>query len=115
MWQDIVLTDIDKLADDIYWDVDTKGINIAFIVRYRMDHQRYLKPHVDSSLYTVAVALNKPGVDFKGGGVRFVRRNCTHIPPDSGHAIMHPGFFTHRHEGLAITEGTRYILVTFIN
>jgi hypothetical protein len=41
--------------------------------RYRPDEQPDLIPHDDNSLYTVNIALNRPGVDFEGGGTRFLR------------------------------------------
>ena len=36
-----------------------------FMVRYRPDEQPFLKPHHDSSTYTINVALNKVGVDYQ--------------------------------------------------
>lgn len=32
-----------------------------------------------------------------------------------GHALMHPGILTHQHEGLPVTSGTRYIIVSFVD
>jgi len=58
--------------------------------------------------------LNTPGVDFQGGGVRFVRRNCSYVPHEAGVGLVHPGRVTHKHEGLETTAGTRYIFVTFV-
>lgn len=50
---------------------------MMFVVRYKPDEQASLRPHHDASTYSIDVALNKQGVDFQGGGVRFVRYNCT--------------------------------------
>ena len=36
-----------------------------FMVRYRPDEQPFLKPHHDSSTYTINVALNRVGVDYE--------------------------------------------------
>ena len=36
-----------------------------FIVRYRPDEQPFLRPHHDSSTYTINVALNRVGVDYE--------------------------------------------------
>ena len=36
-----------------------------FVVRYRPDEQPDLKPHHDSSTYTINVALNTPKVDYE--------------------------------------------------
>ena len=71
-----------------------------------------LKPHHDSSAYTVNLCLNN---SFEGGGCRFIRQNKTVNNKDVGSLIIHPGRITHYHEGLAITAGERYILVSFIN
>lgn len=38
-----------------------------FMVRYRPDEQPNLKPHHDSSTYTINVALNKVGLDYEVG------------------------------------------------
>ncbi|XP_066943980.1 procollagen-lysine,2-oxoglutarate 5-dioxygenase 1 isoform X2 [Macrobrachium rosenbergii] len=88
---------------------------MSFMVRYKPDEQPFLKPHHDTSTYTINVALNKPGIDFKGGGCRFVRYNCSVTDTRVGWVLMHPGRLTHLHEGLYVTEGTRYIIVTFVD
>ncbi|KAI1712024.1 procollagen-lysine,2-oxoglutarate 5-dioxygenase [Ditylenchus destructor] len=89
--------------------------NMMFVVRYRPDEQASLRPHHDASTYSIDIALNKRGVDYEGGGVRYVRYNCT-VPADQvGYSMLFPGRLTHLHEGLPTTKGTRYILVSFIN
>jgi hypothetical protein len=35
-----------------------------FVVRYKPDEQRELKPHHDTSTYTINVALNNKDTDF---------------------------------------------------
>jgi procollagen-lysine,2-oxoglutarate 5-dioxygenase, invertebrate len=44
-----------------------------FVVRYRPEEQPSLRPHHDSSTYTINLALNKAGIDYEGGGCRFIR------------------------------------------
>ena len=88
--------------------------NLDFIVKYTPDGQAFLRPHHDASTMTMVVALNRRGIDFEGGGTRFVRQNCTVFSPIGG-ATIHPGRLTHQHEGLTTTNGTRYIMVTFID
>ena len=46
---------------------------LNFVVRYRPGEQDSLKPHHDASTFTINIALNKPKIDFEGGGCRFVR------------------------------------------
>jgi hypothetical protein len=36
-----------------------------FVVRYRPDEQPSLRPHHDSSTYTINVALNRPNIDYE--------------------------------------------------
>uniref|UniRef100_A0A915DG63 procollagen-lysine 5-dioxygenase n=1 Tax=Ditylenchus dipsaci TaxID=166011 RepID=A0A915DG63_9BILA len=89
--------------------------NMMFVVRYRPDEQASLRPHHDASTYSIDIALNKRDVDYEGGGVRYIRYNCT-VPADQvGWSMLFPGRLTHLHEGLPTTKGTRYILVSFIN
>ena len=52
---------------------------------------------------------------FQGGGTRFIRQNCTVLDSSPGEALMHPGILTHHHEGLQVTAGTRYIIVSFVD
>lgn len=86
-----------------------------FVVRYRPDEQPLLRPHHDSSTYTINIALNRRGVDYEGGGCRFLRYNCSVEATEVGWMLMHPGRLTHFHEGLRTTKGTRYIMVSFID
>uniref|UniRef100_A0A8K9XXV1 procollagen-lysine 5-dioxygenase n=1 Tax=Oncorhynchus mykiss TaxID=8022 RepID=A0A8K9XXV1_ONCMY len=86
-----------------------------FVVRYRPDEQPSLRPHHDSSTFTINVALNSKGMDYQGGGCRFLRYDCNVEAPRKGWSFMHPGRLTHYHEGLPTTSGTRYIMVSFVD
>ncbi|KAL4677111.1 hypothetical protein H8958_014503 [Nasalis larvatus] len=72
-------------------------------------------PHHDASTFTINIALNRVGVDYEGGGCRFLRYNCSIRAPRKGWTLMHPGRLTHYHEGLPTTRGTRYIAVSFVD
>lgn len=62
------------------------------------------------------VVLMPDDLIFKqGGGVHFLRYNCSLIDLRKGWMLMHPGRLTHHHEGLPTTKGTRYIMVSFID
>ncbi|XP_065060867.1 procollagen-lysine,2-oxoglutarate 5-dioxygenase 1-like isoform X1 [Rhopilema esculentum] len=93
---------------------DSRAI-MNFVVKYTPNGQYFLRPHHDSSTFTINVALNRPGIDYEGGGSHFLRYNCTAPPSVRGWTLMHPGRLTHYHEGLPTTSGTRYILVSFID
>ncbi|XP_037533039.1 multifunctional procollagen lysine hydroxylase and glycosyltransferase LH3 [Nematolebias whitei] len=86
-----------------------------FVVRYRPDEQPYLRPHHDSSTFTINIALNQKNIDYEGGGCRFLRYDCKVESPRKGWSFMHPGRLTHYHEGLPTTKGTRYIMVSFVD
>jgi len=106
---------VDTYIKDVVWDIfkySTKDINISFVVKYSLCGQKELKPHHDASVYTVNLCLNN---DFEGGGCHFIKQNRTIVNKDIGSLILHPGRLTHYHKGLPITNGERYILVSFIN
>lgn len=113
-----------------------------FVVRYRPDEQPSLRPHHDSSTFTINIALNRKNIDYEvlclprhglrhnkhranfsfvfvcvcqGGGCRFLRYDCKVESPRKGWSFMHPGRLTHYHEGLPTTKGTRYIMVSFVD
>uniref|UniRef100_A0A8C4N033 Isopenicillin N synthase-like Fe(2+) 2OG dioxygenase domain-containing protein n=1 Tax=Eptatretus burgeri TaxID=7764 RepID=A0A8C4N033_EPTBU len=71
-----------------------------FVVRYKPDEQPLLRPHHDSSTFTINVSLNQVGVDYQGGGSNFIRYNCSVTDTRRGWTLLHPGRLTHFHEGL---------------
>ncbi|XP_066581047.1 procollagen-lysine,2-oxoglutarate 5-dioxygenase [Prorops nasuta] len=94
---------------------DPPRASMNFVVRYKPTEQPSLRPHHDSSTYTINVALNSAGIDYEGGGCRFIRYDCSITDTKPGWMLMHPGKLTHYHEGLQVTKGTRYIMVSFID
>jgi len=86
-----------------------------FVVRYAPHEQPELRPHHDSSTYTINVALNRPHEDYEGGGCRFIRQNCSVTNARVGWSLIHPGRLTHYHEGLRVTKGVRYIMISFVD
>lgn len=111
-WNYILHNYIAKLASKFYSNYKTKDANITFVVKYNPETQNSLEPHHDSSTYTINIALNE---EYEGGGCRFLRQDVSVTGNPSGYALIHPGKLTHYHEGLPVTKGTRYILVSFIN
>ncbi|XP_047492895.1 procollagen-lysine,2-oxoglutarate 5-dioxygenase 1-like [Penaeus chinensis] len=115
-WLWILRHYVKPLAEKVYLGYDSGARSIMnFIVRYRPEEQSLLRPHHDSSTYTINVGLNRPHIDYEGGGARFIRYNCSVINTRVGWGLMHPGRLTHYHEGLRTTSGTRYIMVSFID
>eukprot|EP00051_Salpingoeca_urceolata_P005942 m.79044 g.79044 ORF g.79044 m.79044 type:complete len:548 (+) comp14610_c0_seq2:186-1829(+) len=116
MWKTMLRRFLTPVTSHFYTGYQIKGLRtLDFIVRYRPGGQTFLKPHLDSSTVTINLALNQGGVDFHGGGTRFIRQNCTAKDLPSGWGALFPGALTHYHEGLPLINGTRYLLVSFID
>jgi hypothetical protein len=115
-WLELLKMYVVPVAEKLFPGYYSKGVAIMnFVVRYHPDAQYYLRPHHDASTYTINVALSRPGIDHWGGGCRFLRYNCSVVDTKLGWALMHPGRLTHYHEGLPTVNGTRYIMVSFID
>jgi predicted 2-oxoglutarate/Fe(II)-dependent dioxygenase YbiX len=65
--------------------------------------------HHDRCDVTANLALSKR-TDYKGGGTMLVDIDRV-IRLEKGEVLLHPGSMVHG--GMDITEGTRYLLVTF--
>ncbi|KAL4635866.1 procollagen-lysine,2-oxoglutarate 5-dioxygenase 2-like [Arapaima gigas] len=115
-WLHFIREYISPVATKVFSGYSTKSYALMnFVAKYSADRLANLKPHHDTSTFTINIALNRKGVDFQGGGCRFHRYNCTVEAPRKGWSLMHPGTLTHLHEGLPTTNGTRYIAVSFID
>ena len=82
-----------------------------FLARYHPYAQYHLALHHDMSQITTVVTLNE---DFEGGGTYFSKQR-TKLKGLKGHVSIHPGQITHRHGGLPVEAGQRYIIVSFCN
>uniref|UniRef100_A0A8C1V094 Procollagen-lysine,2-oxoglutarate 5-dioxygenase 1 n=1 Tax=Cyprinus carpio TaxID=7962 RepID=A0A8C1V094_CYPCA len=115
-WHKFLLDYVAPVTEKMYPGYFTRAqFDLAFVVRYKPDEQPALSPHHDASTFTINIALNQVGVDYQGGGCRFLRYNCSVTAPRRGWALMHPGRLTHYHEGLPTVEGVRYISVSFVD
>ncbi|XP_006637768.2 procollagen-lysine,2-oxoglutarate 5-dioxygenase 2 isoform X1 [Lepisosteus oculatus] len=115
-WLHFIREYISPVTLKVFSGYYTKGYALLnFVVKYSPVRQPALRPHHDSSTFTINIALNRKGIDFQGGGCRFHRYNCSIESPRKGWSFMHPGRLTHLHEGLPTTNGTRYIAVSFID
>ncbi|XP_034078001.1 procollagen-lysine,2-oxoglutarate 5-dioxygenase 2 isoform X2 [Gymnodraco acuticeps] len=115
-WLHFIREFISPVTLKVFSGYFTKGYAVMnFVVKYTPERQAYLRPHHDSSTFTINIALNAKDTDFQGGGCRFHRYNCSVASQRKGWSLMHPGRLTHLHEGLPTTNGTRYIAVSFID
>ena len=71
----------------------------------------YLPIHMDDSIASLLIPLND---NYIGGGTKFPKQNVILRPP-AGSCILFPGGITHRHGAKLVSEGTRYVIATFIN
>uniref|UniRef100_A0A669DG24 Procollagen-lysine,2-oxoglutarate 5-dioxygenase 1 n=1 Tax=Oreochromis niloticus TaxID=8128 RepID=A0A669DG24_ORENI len=117
-WQKFLVEYVVPITEKMFPGYYTKvraHFELAFVVRYKPDEQPSLRPHHDASTFTVNIALNQVGLDYQGGGCRFLRYDCSIQAPRKGWALLHPGRLTHYHEGLPTTAGVRYIAVSFVD
>jgi predicted 2-oxoglutarate/Fe(II)-dependent dioxygenase YbiX len=77
-------------------------------------------PHVDCiagtmfdrRMLTVLAYLND---DFEGGETRFVSPGPEMtVKPEQGKIVMFPPYYTHPHEGLVVTAGTKYAVLGWL-
>lgn len=112
-WKDIIVGMCFQRVMSYLYKYKTKGYNISFIARYKFGEQIKLAPHHDASNYTTNIALNTQDVDYVGGGSKFLFLNTSITHNKKGYVSLHPGKISHYHEGMSISSGTRYILVSF--
>ena len=92
--------------EGVNWGKNMKSEN--FIVRYQPSIQAHLNCHLDESNYSLTIGLNDM---FQGGGTWFPRQK-TLAKPDIGECTLFP-MPTHKHAGMPVNEGKRYIIVSF--
>ena len=111
VYQRMLETYVQPLVKDI-WNLSDPSQSFHsenFIAKYTPENQEYLAVHNDGTSYSCLVALNN---DFEGGGTFYPRQNVeVNLMP--GHALIHPEL-NYRHGGRVVTQGTRYIIVSFI-
>ena len=83
-----------------------------FLARYTPDAQGHLAIHHDASNITCLVQLSDLD-EYEGGGTWF-RRQKELLKNPIGYVTIHPGNITHKHGARAVTEGSRYIIVSFM-
>lgn len=83
-----------------------------FLAKYTPNAQGHLSIHHDSSDITALVQLSDLD-EYEGGGTWF-RRQKELIKNPIGYVTIHPGNITHKHGARAVTDGTRYIIVSFM-
>jgi hypothetical protein len=110
----------DEILKEYFWDIAIHKYQLEepywknlqpenFLARYHPFAQYHLSLHHDDSQLTTVVTLNE---DFTGGGTYFSKQK-TKLLGKRGWISIHPGQVTHRHGGLPVLSGQRYIIVSF--
>lgn len=86
------------------------GITEAFVIKYDMNGQRQLAPHLDGSEFSFIIMLND---EYEGGGTYFVNEEIFVGKGSPGTVVIFCG--QNKHMARPITSGTRYILAGFMN
>jgi glycosyltransferase involved in cell wall biosynthesis len=84
----------------------------TFLAKYTPEAQGHLALHHDESDITCLIQLSDLD-EYTGGGTYFSKQKEL-VKGPIGYASVHPGHITHRHGGRAISEGLRYIVVSFM-
>jgi hypothetical protein len=86
------------------------GWKIPFIIKYEMNKQRYLRPHMDGSLLTGTIRLNE---EYTGGELVFPRQKYKNTSVPVGSIIIWPSSIQHIHYSDELRSGTKYSLVAW--
>jgi len=86
------------------------GWKVPFIIKYEMDKQRSLRPHMDGSLITGQIKLND---DYTGGELVFPRQNYKNTNVPVGSIVVWPSSIQHLHYSDTLLSGTKYSWVSW--
>ena len=99
------------------WGLEGKGWDKLksenFLAKYTPNAQGHLSIHHDSSDITCLVQLSDIS-EYEGGGTWFWRQKKL-VKSPIGYCTIHPGNITHKHGARAVSNGVRYIIVSFMN
>jgi hypothetical protein len=114
-WLEMIKSYVLPIQRNVFLGYYSKGRAIKnFVLKYGKQNQFLLPVRHESPTFIVSVALSQHGQDYEGGGYHFVRYNCSVVDSYVGHTLIYPGRLTHWYEELAVTKGTRYIMISFI-
>lgn len=86
------------------------GWKVPFIIKYEMDKQRDLRPHMDGSLVTGTVRLSD---QYTGGDLVFPRQKYRNTNVPVGSILVWPSSIQHIHYSDTLQSGTKYSLVAW--
>ena len=86
------------------------GWKLPFIIKYEMNKQRYLRPHMDGSMITGTVRLNN---EYTGGELVFPRQEYKNTDVPVGSILLWPSGIQHIHYSDTLMSGTKYTLTAW--
>ena len=86
------------------------GWKVPFIIKYEMNRQRSLRPHMDGSMVTGTVRLND---EYSGGDLVFPRQKYRNTNVPVGSILIWPSSIQHIHFSDELKSGTKYSLVAW--
>ena len=109
VYEQVIVRHLKPLMEQMWVTFKLQKISPPYVLKYSAepDAIRAMALHHDLETLTLVTYLNE---EFTGGGTYFPRWNYHTGKPKPGSAILYPGGLSHEHEGVAITEGTRYLL-----
>lgn len=115
VWMNSTVTSLIYPLLSTYFDIpaDRYRMQDLFIVKYESQGQNSLPIHRDSSMVTFNIALSQVGVEYEGGGTRFLLGEQEAVNVPRGWMVSHESKVYH--SGVPVTSGTRYILIGFVN
>ena len=100
------------------FDYQIVGTTLVKIARYGADTGGYFRPHRDNTApgvvhrrFALSLVLNDPS-DYTGGGLRFAEYGPEIYYPAAGAGLVFSGSLLH--EVTPVTEGERFVLLTFL-
>lgn len=96
------------LIKNLWPDFDLQIYDHPYLLKYEASLSRGMDLHVDEEPLALICYLND---QYEGGGTHFPKFDyCTGKKP-VGTAVIYPGQRSHKHAGLPILEGVRYLFL----
>lgn len=99
---------IAPLIKKLWPEFDLQIYDHPYLLKYSAQTSRGMELHVDEEPLALICYLND---GYEGGGTTFPRYDYSTGKKPVGTALMYPGLRSHRHAGLPITSGVRYLFL----
>ena len=86
------------------------GWKVPFIIKYEMNKQRSLRPHMDGSMVTGTIRLSD---EYTGGDLVFPRQKYKNTDVPVGSMLVWPSSIQHLHYSDTLLSGTKYSWISW--